>query len=135
MHYFPFIFPIPQPPQEPIMLHSVCFQDTRVNALVCLVTNTQHLRARKDCQSPVKFYVEKLLMMPSGPVSFRGGNELLRQTCRSCTPFAIRKGSTATRESCQAQGLSGFNEGLVLPMEIKLAYQLDYLIFTMSFAG
>lgn len=56
-----------------------------------LATNTQYLRARKNCQSPVKFYVEKLLMMPSGPVSFRGENELLRQTCRSCKPFVIRK--------------------------------------------
>lgn len=41
----------------------------------------------------------------------------------------------ATREACQAQGLSGFNEGMVLPVEIKVAYQLDELIFTMSFAG
>jgi hypothetical protein len=42
---------------------------------------------------------------------------------------------SATREACQAQELSGFNEGMVLPVEIKLAYQLDDLIFTMSFAG
>lgn len=41
----------------------------------------------------------------------------------------------ATRDACQAQGLSGFNEGMVLPVEIKLAYQLDYLIYTMSFTG
>lgn len=48
---------------------------------------------RKDYHSPMKFYVEKRLMMPSGPVSFRGENELLRQTCRSCKPFVIRNWS------------------------------------------
>lgn len=85
------IFGVPLPAVAPKTYYAFRFDEWM--HWFALVTNTQHLRAGKGCQSPVKFYVEKLLMMPSGPVSFWGENELLRQTCRSCKPFVIRKWS------------------------------------------
>ena len=91
---FPFIFlPSFNLPKNLLCCIPHAFRADEWMHWFALVTNTQHRSARKGYHSPVKFYVEKLLMMPSGPVSFRGENELLRQTCRSCKPFVIRKWS------------------------------------------
>lgn len=92
--FFPFIFPSsPSLPKNLLCCFPYAFRMDECMRWFAVATNTQHLRAGKGYHSPVKFYVEKLLMMPSGPMSFRGENELLRQTCRSCKPFVIRKWS------------------------------------------
>lgn len=134
--FFPFNFsPSPQPPEEPIMLLSICFQDGWVNALVWLGHKYTTSESRRGLSEPCEILCWKTANDAIRPGVLRRRKWALEANMQKLQTICNQKVKYATRDACQAQGLSGFNEGMVLPVEIKLAYQLDYLIYAMSFTG
>jgi hypothetical protein len=86
--FFLLFLPLPQSPQMLLCCIPSAFRIEEFNGLVC---HSHRYTTSESQKGYHKLYVEKLLMMPSGPVSFRGENESSRQTHRGCKPFVIRK--------------------------------------------